>query len=307
MTNAGLIANPPPWPNGARCAACFSFDLDAESLLHLYHRDSAPNAIALSSALRYGPTVAVPRLIEIWRRYDIRQTVFVPGWCVEAYPQAVEALAAAGHELGHHGYLHEKPNTLTRQDEAIVLKRGLEAFERVVGRRPVGYRAPAYAASAHTLDLLIEHGFAYDASLMGDDVPYLIANERARLIELPSDYALDDWPQYVCMKEFGYMMPIRAPEEAFKVFRAEFDAAWNNGGLWIAVWHPFVSGRLARAEAMVKLLDYMLAKGGVWLAPLSEIAAHIRRVVDDGTWQPRVDQVPYWREPVPHLVGPRGS
>jgi len=307
MTNAGLIANPPPWPNGARCAACFSFDMDAESLLHLYHRDSAPNAVALSSALRYGPTVAVPRLIEIWRRYDIRQTVFVPGWCVEAYPRAVEALAAAGHELGHHGYLHEKPNTLTPHDEATVLVRGIEAFERVLGYRPVGYRAPAYAFSAHTLDLLAEYGFAYDASLMGDDVPYLIANERTRLVELPSDYALDDWPQYVCMKEFGYMMPIQAPEAAFKVFRAEFDAAWNNGGLWIAVWHPFVSGRLARAEAMVELLDYMMAKGGVWLAPLSEISAHIRRVVDDGTWQPRVDQLPYWREPVRHLVNPRSS
>ena len=68
MTTAGLIGNPPPWPNGARCAACFSFDMDAESLLHLYHQNSAPNAVALSSALRYGPTVAIPRLIEIWRR-----------------------------------------------------------------------------------------------------------------------------------------------------------------------------------------------------------------------------------------------
>jgi peptidoglycan/xylan/chitin deacetylase (PgdA/CDA1 family) len=303
----GLIANPPPWPNGARCAACFSFDMDAESLLHLYHREHAPNAVALSSALRYGPTVAVPRLIEIWRRYDIRQTVFVPGWCVEAYPDAVKALADAGHELGHHGYLHEKPNTLTRADEATVLARGLEAFERVLGMRPTGYRAPAYVFSANTLDLLADQGFAYDASLMGDDVPYLIANERARLVELPSDYALDDWPQYVCLKEFGYMMPIQAPEEAFKVFRAEFDAAWSNGGLWIAVWHPFVSGRLARAEAMVGLLDYMKAKGGVWLAPLGEIAAHVQRIVADGTWRPRVDQLPYWREPIRHLVNPSGG
>jgi hypothetical protein len=51
----------------------------------------------------------------------------------------------------------------------------------------------------------------------------------------------------------------------------------------------------------------MMAKGGVWLAPLSEIAAHIRRIVDDGTWQPRVDRLPYWQEPVPHLVKPRSG
>jgi peptidoglycan-N-acetylglucosamine deacetylase len=302
----GLIQNPPPWPNGARCAACFSFDMDAESLLHLYHRDKAPDMVAMSSALRYGPLVAIPRLIEIWRRYSIRQTVFVPGWCVETYPQAVEALAAAGHEIGHHGYLHEKPNTLSPEDEATVLLRGLEAFKRVLGQKPAGYRAPSYAFSATTLDLLIEHGFTYDASLMGDDVPYVISNGKKGLVELPSDYALDDWPQYVSMKEFGYQMPIRAPDEAFKVFRAEFEAAWNHGGLWIAVWHPFVSGRLARAEAMVKLLDDMMERGGVWLAPLSEIAAHIDRVIADGTWTPRTDRLPYWREPVSHIVTPRG-
>jgi peptidoglycan/xylan/chitin deacetylase (PgdA/CDA1 family) len=301
----GLIQNPPPWPNGARCAACFSFDMDAESLLHLYHRDKAADMVAMSSALRYGPLVAVPRLIEIWRRYAIRQTVFVPGWCVETYPQAVEALAAAGHELGHHGYLHEKPNTLSPEDEETVFIRALDAFKRVVGQKPVGYRAPAYAFSAKTLDLLIEHGFAYDASLMGDDVPYLISNGTKGLVELPSDYALDDWPQYVSMKEFGYQMPIQAPDEAFKVFRAEFEAAWNHGGLWIAVWHPFVSGRLARAEAMVKLLDDMMDRGGVWLAPMSEIAAHIAKLVADGTWTPRTDRLPYWREKVPHLVTPR--
>jgi peptidoglycan/xylan/chitin deacetylase (PgdA/CDA1 family) len=301
----GLIQNPPPWPNGARCAACFSFDMDAESLLHLYHRDKAPDMIALSSALRYGPLVAVPRLIEIWQRYDIRQTVFVPGWCAETYPGAVEALAAAGHEIGHHGYLHEKPNTLSPDDEEAVLVRGLDAIRRVTGRKPVGYRAPSYAFSAKTLDLLIEHGFTYDASLMGDDVPYLISNGTRSLVELPSDYALDDWPQYVSLREFGHQLPIQAPEEAFKVFRAEFEAAWNHGGLWISVWHPFVSGRLARAEAMVRLLDDMMAKGGVWFAPLSEIAAHVAKIVADGSWMPRTDRLPYWSETVPHLVTPR--
>jgi peptidoglycan/xylan/chitin deacetylase (PgdA/CDA1 family) len=183
--------------------------------------------------------------------------------------------------------------------------RGLEAFEKIVGKRPVGYRAPAYAFSGRSLDLLIKHGFSYDASLLGDDVPYLVSNGAKSLVELPSDYALDDWPQYVCMKEFGYMMPIQAPARAAEVFRAEFDAAWNHGGLWIAVWHPFVSGRLARAEAMVGLIDYMMAKGGVWFAPLSEIAAHIGKVIADGSWTPRTDHLPYWQEPVTHLVTPR--
>lgn len=293
-----LIANPPPWPNGARCAVCFSFDMDAESLLHLYLGRDAPSRIALSSALRYGPEVAIPRLVEIFRRYDIRQTVFTPGWCAETYPDAIASLIDAGHEIGHHGWIHEKPNALSPDEEARALDRALAAFARFDGYRPVGYRAPAYGMSPATLDLLVERGFTYDSTLVGDDVPYLIAGAGGRLVELPSDFALDDWVQYVNLKDFGYMMPIQSPERATEVFRAEFDAAWRNGGLWISIWHPFVSGRLARAEAMVGLIEHMLGKGEVWFAPLSEIAAHVRGLVDSGVWTPRVDRLPFWSEPV---------
>ncbi|GEO39974.1 polysaccharide deacetylase [Skermanella aerolata] len=299
-----LIQNPPPWPNGARCAVCFSFDMDVESLLHLNHREAAPSRLATSSALRYGPFVAIPRIIDIFRHYGIRQTVFVPGWCIEAYPHAIEALVEAGHEIGHHGWLHERPNTLSPGDEARVLDRALEAFDRIVGSRPTGYRAPAYALSEHTPDLLVERGFTYDASLLGDDVPYLLKSSKGTLVELPSDFALDDWVQYVNMKEFGFMMPIQAPERAMEVFRAEFDAAWTYGGLWVSVWHPFVSGRLARADAMARLIQHMMDKGDVWFAPMTEIAAHVQGLVDRGEWTPRTDEVPFWAAPVDHLVTP---
>ncbi|WP_342641164.1 polysaccharide deacetylase family protein [Rhodoligotrophos ferricapiens] len=297
-----LIDNPPPWPDGARCAVCFSFDMDAESLLHLNFRDTARRRVVTSSALRYGPQRAIPRLVEIWRHFNIKQTVFVPGWCVETYPEAIELLVREGHEIGHHGWLHEKPNLLSRDQEAEILIRGIEVIEKATGKRPLGYRAPSYAFSEHTLELLIGEGFTYDASLLGDEVPYILQGAAGDLVELPSDMALDDWPQYVSMKEFGYQMPVQSPERAFDVFRAEFDAAFDHGGLWISVWHPFVSGRLARAAEMVKLIDYMQSRGDVWFAPLADIAAYVNLLRKTGTWSPRVDGLPYWTDPVPHLV-----
>ncbi|MDF2813004.1 MAG: ribulose phosphate epimerase [Microvirga sp.] len=302
MMFRSLIANPPPWPNGARCAVCFSFDMDVESLLHIHHRDTAASRLATSSALRYGPSVAIPRLIEIWKHFNLRQTIFIPGWSIETYPHAVEALVAAGHEIGHHGWLHERPNTLSRDAEERVLDRALQSFDKIVGERPVGYRAPAYALSEHTVDLLIERGFAYDASLMGDDVPYILRSKRGTLLELPSDVALDDWIQYVNMPEFGCQMPIQSPQRAMEVFQAEFDAAWTHGGLWISVWHPFVSGRLARADAIVRLIEHMVAKGDVWFAPMREIAAHIEGLIATGSWTPRTDDIPFWTDRVDHLV-----
>lgn len=299
-----LIDNPPPWPNGARCAVCFSFDFDAESLLHLYYPQDSTRRISLSSSLRYGARVAVPRIARIWKHFGMKQTVFVPGWCIETYPAAIEALLEDGHELGHHGWLHERPNQLAAADERKVLELGIAAIEKVTGKPPVGYRCPSGAFSEHTLDLLIEHGFTYDASLPGDDVPYLLEGARGRLIELPSDHPLDDWPQYVNLKEFNMGMTIQSPARAMEVFRAEFDAAWNHGGLWAAIWHPFVSGRLARAEAMVELIEHMQAKGGVWFATLAEMAAHINGVIARGEWTPSVERLPFWPEPVPQAVRP---
>lgn len=299
-----LIDNPPPWPNGARCAVCFSFDFDAESLLHLYYPQDSTRRISLSSSLRYGARVAVPRIARIWKHFGMRQTVFVPGWCIETYPAAIEALLEDGHELGHHGWLHERPNQLAAADERKILELGIAAIEKVTGKPPIGYRCPSGAFSEHTLDLLIEHGFTYDASLPGDDVPYLLEGARGRLLELPSDHPLDDWPQYVNLKEFNMGMTIQSPARAMDVFRAEFDAAWNHGGLWAAIWHPFVSGRLARAEAMVELIEHMQAKGGVWFATLAEMAAHINEVIARGEWTPSVERLPFWPEPVPQAVLP---
>ena len=110
--------------------------------------------ISLSSSLRYGARVAVPRIAEIWKHFGLRQTMFVPGWCVETYPAAIEALLEGGHEIAHHGWLHERPNQLSRDDEEAVLVRGIEAIRAATGSAPTGYRCPSGAFSEHTLDLL---------------------------------------------------------------------------------------------------------------------------------------------------------
>ena len=299
-----LIKNPPPWPNGARCAVCFSFDFDAESLLHLYYPEDSRRRISMSSTLRYGARIAIPRIVEIWKHYGMRQTVFVPGWCIETYPEAVDLLLKDDHELAHHGYLHERPNQLSRDDEERVLEKGIDVIKAVTGKPPAGYRCPSGAYSEFTLDLLIEHGFQYDASLGGDDIPYLVEGTAGRLMELPSDHSLDDWPQYVNMKEFNMGMTIQSPRRAMDVFQADFDAAWAHGGLWAAIWHPFVSGRLARAEAMVSLIEHMQAKGNVWFATLADIGTHVQGLIDRGEWTPSVERIPFWPEPVPQIVRP---
>lgn len=297
-----MIRNPITWPDNARCAVSLSFDMDADSGLQLNYPDTVHNRIATSSILRYGPEIAVPRLVDLFHRFGIRQTFFVPGWCAERYPAAVELLMANGHEVAHHGYLHERPNELSAEVELEILQRGIEAITRVAGQRPRGYRAPSYAFSAHTLDYLVDEEFTYDSSLGGDDIPYMIQGEKGSLVEVPAEMTMDDWPQYVCNRELGYTMPIASPRRAMEVFRAEFDAAWQYGGLCVSVWHPFVSGRLARCDAILDLLNYMQEKGGVWFATIEEIAAHAAGCARTGSWSPRIDRLPYYDGPLPEVL-----
>jgi peptidoglycan/xylan/chitin deacetylase (PgdA/CDA1 family) len=280
----------------------FSFDMDAESLLHIYFHDTAHNRLAMASRLRYGPEVAVPRIIDALERLDLRQTFFVPGWCMEQYPRAVQLIIDHGHEIAHHGYMHENPNKLSDAEDRAWFKRAVKAIENTTGRKPAGFRAPSYGFSRISLELMLEAGMIYDASLMGHDIPYLLKHKKGTMIELPSQRALDDWTYFVMSRDYNWNMPIVPPEQAFALYRAEFDAAWRHGGLWVAVWHPFATGRLSRCEAMDGLIDYMKGKGGVWFATMEEIAIHARAVLDAGRWKPFVQELPYATGLVPALA-----
>jgi peptidoglycan/xylan/chitin deacetylase (PgdA/CDA1 family) len=289
-----LIERPVPWPNGAKCAVAFTFDIDTDSFLHLEFGARVPDMVATTSWLRYDE-IAVPRILRIYEEFGLKQTFFYPAWCMEAYPRLVEQILEGGHEIAHHGYLHESSNQLTLEDEQAWLRRGIEVIERMTGQRPRGFRAPVYNYSRHTTDLLAEEGFLYDASLMADDVPYVMTSRKGEVIELPSHWALDDWPQFAHNIELQYTMTIRSPDEAFAVYQAEFESAWRHGGLWIGVWHPWLTARLARAERLVDFIRVILAKGDVWIAPMEEIARHVRRAIDDGRYEARKIEMPYYR------------
>jgi peptidoglycan/xylan/chitin deacetylase (PgdA/CDA1 family) len=282
-----MISNPVPWPNGAKCAACFTLDMDAESLLYLAHPHQAHSMVSAASSLRYGPDVAVPRILDSYRHYGIRQTFFVPGWCAERYPYAVEAMVRAGHEVSAHGYMHEHPNEQSDADEKYWLLRSLSALQSVTGAPTAGWRAPLYKFSHRSAELLLEAGISYDASLMGDDVPYLIETPRGTLIELPSHWGMDDWPPFMHSSELGFEMPIQSAARAWENWWEEFEAMWEFGGLWVAVWHPFLSGRLSRWRHTHLMIGRMLDKGQVWFAPMRDIAAHVRGCMAQGTWSPR--------------------
>ncbi|MCX4094652.1 aldo/keto reductase [Nocardia sp. alder85J] len=215
---------------------------------------------------------------------------FQPGWVIERYPWLAEAIVAAGHELALHGHRHIAAHDLTPGEEAEDIQRACAVLDRVLGRSSAGWRGPNYGYSAHTTTLLVAQGIRYDSTLMGHHLPYLTRSGDATLLELPVDWTNDDWPQYAQSFEFEYHMPIKPPAGAMAVYRAEIAAATRLGGLWIGVWHPFLSARPARLDAIEDLVRELRDDDEIWLAPLCEIAAYVQDRIDAGEYRPMIDR-----------------
>ncbi|MEO8462180.1 MAG: polysaccharide deacetylase [Chloroflexota bacterium] len=267
------------WPSGIRAAACFTFDVDAESPV-LFEQPAAAGWLDVMSHQAYGPRTGVPRLLRLLDRQRIRSTFFVPGYTAERWPTVIRSIRDTGHEIGHHGYLHEGARSAT--DEATEerrLLRGLEALDTVAGIRPVGYRAPMWELSYRLPALLARHGFRYESGLMDADHPYLLATGRQpdapTIVELPAHWGLDDWEPYNYLPGITGSGVIASPAELIARWTLELEALVEEGGLFMLTNHPFISGRASRAAALGNLMARAREIDGLWIATGEEIAAHV--------------------------------
>lgn len=262
------------WPGVYRAAAAFTFDVDAETAV-LGAAPHMRDRVAVMSQQSYGPRVGVPRLLRMLAENEVRSTFFVPGYTAERHPATVEQILDAGHEIAHHGYLHEPLVGLDRAREEAIFDRALEVLERRFGVRPTGYRAPFWEMNWHTPSLLVERGIRYDSTLMDADHPYALATPAGELIELPITWGLDDWGHYCYIPEFSGNAQFSRPETVAQAWREDADAVLDEQGLWILTNHPFLSGRPGRVRALEGVIRHVRERGDTWLAPLAEIAEHV--------------------------------
>ena len=260
------------WTNGKKCAVALSFDFDAESLWATL-KVSSPTFLSRGT---YGAKVGVPRVLHLLNKYRILATFFVPADTARRHPEAVKEIAARGHEIGHHGDVHESPAQLAVADERRILEIGLDTLEKLVGTRPVGYRSPAWDLSEHSARLLEEYGFQYDSSLMGDDFhlyPLKDGERETRVAELPVAWELDDAPHFLFNFFPTYLVGLSAPSKVYEIWASEFDGAYANNGVYVLTMHPQVIGRWHRMVMLEQLLQYIMGHPDVWFATCSVIVA----------------------------------
>lgn len=265
---------------------CLSFDFDAMSQPIAM---GSRNPAQLSRG-EYSVHV-MPRVLDLLRRHQAPATFFVPGHTALAFPEVVREIVAAGHEIGHHGWVHENPADFDLDGERRIFERGLEALDESAGVRPTGYRSPACDFSENTIDVLLEYGIAYDSSCsaadfepyflrQGDrwtkDDPYVFGSPSA-LLELPFSWSLDDFPHF----EFdpGWSTEQSPPSTVREIWQAEFEWCYANvpGGIFTICMHPEVIGRPARLAMLDAFLTELRSRPGLVFSRMGDYAAAFRR------------------------------
>ncbi len=268
-----LAANTAEWPDGAKIAVTLTFDLDAETVWWNDVDAMTGNPSSISHG-RYGPNVAVPKILAVLEKHNVRATFFIPSWVAEQYPGAVRQIAGAGHEIGAHGVKHISPLQLTREQEAATFAESVRVLGQISGKRPVGYRAPSWAFSNETLKLAARSGFLYSSNLMDADEPYVHDNPPG-LIELPVSWVLDDAP-YFWFDEDSWNKTIHSAASVEAIWQEEFSAAYDNNGYLNLTMHPQIIGRPARLRMLDEFIGWMKGHEGVWMTTGSSIAVFIR-------------------------------
>ena len=269
---AGKPYRPKTWKDGKRCAVALSFDADHETN---ELRDGGKSIGRLSWG-QYGNRVGVPRILKLLERHDVKATFYVPAVAALLHEDEQRRVVAEGHEIGIHGWIHELNSVLPFEAERDLMFRSTDTLERITGVRPVGLRTPSWDFSPGTLAIEKELGLLYDSSLMADEDCYelLLDGEETGIVELPVEWVRDD-AVYFMMHRFQSLRPYTPPADVLDIFRREFDAAYEEGGLFQLTMHPHVIGYRSRIWILEELIRYAKTKD-VWFATHAEVAAYAK-------------------------------
>jgi peptidoglycan/xylan/chitin deacetylase (PgdA/CDA1 family) len=270
---AGRSLRPSHWPDGARCAVTLSFDADHETIPL---RDSDESPMRISQG-QYGARQGVPRIRALLQRAAVPVTFFYPAVSALLHEDEVRGVAGDGHEIGIHSWIHEVNTTLSYVVERDLAERAATVLSRLAGRDPVGMRTASWDFSVNTLQVIRDMKLLYDSSLMADDDPYELMDggEPTGIVELPPEWIRDD-AVYFNMLRFSALRPYTPPSAVEDIFRAEFDGAWQEGGMFLLTMHPHVIGHRSRIVLLERLIAYMQARGQCWFATHAQVAQWCR-------------------------------
>lgn len=273
MTDPLNIKSPWPsyqWPTGKQSATLLSVDVDAQVPFMWAHRDGLPDRLATLEIRNFGPRTGLYRLIDLFKRYNVKASFYVPGLTAETNPEILPALIEAGHEVGLHGYFHEIVGDVSDAEFSGALEASIDLFIKQTGVKPVGFRSPAWEITPHMLREIKRVGLAYDSSLSGFDHPYEIDS----VTEIPVQWATDDAIFFKFEGGGRDKWPLQSGQAILQDWISEWRMLHRFGGLFTLTVHDWISGRAQRIALLEELLENITNQNDAWVATAAEIAAH---------------------------------
>ncbi|HEU12465.1 MAG: polysaccharide deacetylase family protein [Thermoplasmata archaeon] len=268
------------WPNNAKFAFSFTFDVDIDSFWRqkLISNGYNPEDPVVLSMGRYGANVGLNRILKLLEKYGIKATFFVPGEIAERYSSLIMEIKNQGHEIAHHGYEHLDLTSLSPERQIEEIVRGKRVLQEKIGITPVGFRSPG-GINTNILDALVNNGIIYDSSLMDDDKPYIYQFKNKEIVEIPWRYTIDDFVFYAFnyYPSLDYLKchPIN-PRMLKEIWEDEFDTLYREGSFMTIIGHPHLIGQPSRTKALEEFIKYILRKNDIWITTYKEIAEYVK-------------------------------
>ncbi|BEV01971.1 allantoinase PuuE [Novosphingobium olei] len=270
------------WPGGARVALQFviNYEEGAENsvlngdkgseafLSDMVGAGSHPaRAMAMESLYEYGSRAGFWRLHRLFAERQVPVTVFGVAMAMAKNPAAVEAMLAADWEIASHGHRWIDYQYVPEDIERDHIARAIELHTQVTGSRPLGWYQGR--TSPNTARIVVEEGgFLYDADSYADDVPYWDARHGKPQLIVPYSLDANDM-KMVALNGFT------EGEQFFRYLRDTFEQLRAEGGRMMSVGlHGRIAGRPARARAVARFVDHVIASGDAWIARRIDIARH---------------------------------
>ena len=257
-----VLATRPEWPGGHRCALCVSIDVDGPYGERNYQPPTNTYAI---SQTEYDP-FGVTRLLTALADADVRATFCWVGQEALDRPELMQRAASEGHEIAAHTWDHRYYHDLTPEEQRVDIERTIATLEATSGQRPTGHKTGGWRYTDETHAICQDLGLAWAMDIPRGDLPFLMPLNRdlPPLVQLPPSSHWDDYSFFVDR--------MLTPNETFEFWREDLDVIRAEGSLMSLTLHPFVSGRPGPSRALVRLLDYAIDLGDVWIATAGQIA-----------------------------------
>jgi peptidoglycan-N-acetylglucosamine deacetylase len=277
VVSAGRKLTPKSWPNGARVAVALTFSVN-NTANNLARGESA--VVQLTGG-EFGAAAGLPRVLEVLDRHDVTATFFVAAVAALVDPQMLPEIAKRKRfEIGTLGWSDENPLDINdAATEEQLYTRAAEYLTKNAGSKPVGARGPSSVLSLHTIGIFKKAGVLYDSTMMAMDEPYeiLLNGQPTGIVELPVSRLLDDQPTLTAPRFGPSALP--SPELVFETFRDDFDAAYEEGTLFLVTLHPHLIGMRSRIQYLDDLIMYIKSKPNVWFATGNDIVRYVKQQV----------------------------